>query len=121
MLSAIKISTFCVTLKTVIFTIAIYVLGSSGMTCANKTVNDRGVEKEMSAKTIEEVLKEHTDALMAIPGVVGVGQGLCDGKDCIKVFVIEMTPELEQKIPKVLDGYPVEVEVTGEFKALPKN
>jgi len=89
--------------------------------CTNKTLDEGHGENIMPTKTIGEVLKEHTDTLMAIPGVVGVGQGLCDGKDCIKVFVIEMTPELEQKISKVLDGYAVEVEVTGEFKALPKN
>ena len=74
----------------------------------------------MASKTIEQVLKEHTDEFMALPGVVGVGQGLCDGKDCIKVFVAQMSPELERKIPKELDDYQVDVEVTGEFKALPE-
>ena len=75
----------------------------------------------MPAKSIEEVLKEHTDAWLAIAGVVGTAQGLCDGKPCIKVFIIEKTPELEQKIPDVLEGFPVEVVETGEFRALPQN
>ena len=91
------------------------------LSCSNKAVDEGRGENNMSTKTIEEVLEEHTNALMAIGGVVGVGQGLCDGQDCIKVFVIELTPELQQKIPKEIDGYAVEVEVTGEFKALPKN
>ena len=121
MLSTIKISTSCVILKMILFSSGIIVLGSSVVTCANKTVNDRGGEMEMSAKTIEEVLKEHTDELMSIPGVVGTAQSLCNDKPCIKVFVIKKTPELEQKIPAVLEGHPVEVEETGEFKALPKN
>lgn len=86
----------------------------------HKTVDNRRGENIMSAKTIEVVLKEHTNKLMAMPGVVGTAQGLCDDKPCIKVFVIEMTPELEQKIPKNLEGYPVDIEVTGEFRALPK-
>ena len=74
----------------------------------------------MASKTIEQVLKEHTEELMALPGVVGVGQGLCDDQDCIKVFVAQMSSELEQKIPDELDGYQVDIEVTGEFKALPE-
>jgi hypothetical protein len=75
---------------------------------------------QMAAKPIVEVLKEHAKTLMSIPGVVGAGQGLCEGKPCIKVFVIKKTPELEQKIPETLEGYPVVIEETGEVKALPK-
>lgn len=108
-------------IKMTFFRIGVIILAVSIVTCANRTVNDRQGEKEMSAKTIEEVLKEHTDDLMSIPGVVGTAQGLCNGKPCIKVFVVKKTPELEQKIPAVLEGHPVEVEETGEFKALPKN
>ena len=74
----------------------------------------------MAAKGIEEVLKEHTNELMTIPGVVGTAEGLCDGKPCIKVYVIKKTPELNNKIPHILEGYPVSIEETGEFKALPK-
>jgi hypothetical protein len=72
---------------------------------------------QMGAKAIEEVIKEHAREWMAIPGVVGGGQGLCEGKPCIKVFVIKKTPDLEQKLPKTLDGYPVVIEETGEVKA----
>ena len=75
----------------------------------------------MSPKSIEVVLDEHTDELMSMPGVVGTGQGLCDDKPCIKVFVIERAPELDQKIPDALEGYPVKIEETGEIKALPKD
>ena len=75
---------------------------------------------QMASKPIAEVLKEHTKSLMTVPGVVGTGQGLCEGKPCIKVFVIEKTPELENRIPDILDGYPVAIEETGPIKALPK-
>lgn len=74
----------------------------------------------MAQKPIEEVLKDHTPDLMAIDGVVGTGQGLCDGKPCIKVFVKKLTPDLEAKIPKKLEGHPVEIEETGEFRAFPQ-
>ena len=77
-------------------------------------------EKKMVAKDIEEVLKEHTDRLMSLPGVVGTAQGLCQKKPCIKVFVIEKTPDLERKIPEILDGYTVSIEETGKIRALPE-
>ena len=66
---------------------------------------------------IEEVLKKYTDNLMSISGVVGTGQSLCDGKSCIKVFVVKKTQELVGKIPEKLEGYPVKIKETGEFRA----
>jgi hypothetical protein len=72
---------------------------------------------QMVARPIVEVLKDHARDLMSIPGVLGAGQGLCEGKPCIKVFVIKKTPELVQKIPDTLDGYPVVIEETWEVKA----
>jgi hypothetical protein len=71
----------------------------------------------MSAMSIEEVLMKYTDNLMSISGVVGTGQGLFDGKSCIKVFVVKMTPELEDKIPEKLEGYPVKIKETGVIRA----
>lgn len=83
---------------------------------------DYGLKKEtMGTKTIEQALKEHTNELMSIPGVVGTAIGLCDERPCIKVYVTEKTPELERKIPSILEGYPVMVEESGEFRKLPQN
>lgn len=73
----------------------------------------------MPSKTVSEALREQADRLLAIPGVVGVGQGLCDGQPCIKVYVIKRTPDLMERIPSTIEGFPVEVEETGEFRALP--
>ena len=88
--------------------------------CTKHNFQDEEGEETMASKTIEQVLKEHTEELMALPGVVGVAQSLCDGRDCIKVYVVQMSSELEQKMPKELDGYKVDIEVTGEFRALPE-
>ncbi len=106
--------------NTAIFSIGMIVLVCGIMGCIDKTANNQDEEKQMTAKTIVEVLKEHTEELMSLPGVVGIAQGLCDNKPCIKVFVIEKTPELAQKIPNSLEGYPVMIEETGEIRALPK-
>jgi hypothetical protein len=63
------------------------------------------------------VLEEHAPALMALPGVVGVGVGEREGAPCLRVFVARRTPEIATAIPAELGGYPVEVEETGEFHA----
>lgn len=88
--------------------------------CTQDAAKKEQKEIAMPKKNIEAVLKEHTDELMAMPGVVGTAQSLCDGQPCIKIYVSEMTEELQQTLPKTLEGYPVDVEVTGEFRALPK-
>jgi hypothetical protein len=97
--------------------VGVAILTLSMTDCANNP-NAQGTQT-MPTRPIEAVLKEHTDELMTISGVVGTAQSLCDGKDCIHVYVVEMNAALEEKIPKMLEGYPVEVVTTGEIKARP--
>ncbi|MGD8616993.1 MAG: hypothetical protein PVI91_15245 [Gammaproteobacteria bacterium] len=73
----------------------------------------------MQQKTIEAVLEEHTDALMSLTGVVGTAQGECAGVPCIKVYVVQETPEFLKRIPAAIEGYRIVVEETGEFRARP--
>ena len=69
-------------------------------------------------RPITDVLREHTDSLMALPGVVGTAQGEEDGAPCVMVLVVELTDDLKDHLPKELDGYPVVISETGEIKAL---
>jgi hypothetical protein len=57
------------------------------------------------------------ESLMDIDGVVGVGEGRKDGKDCVVVFVEVATPELLAKLPKSVKGFPVDVRDSGPFTA----
>jgi len=41
----------------------------------------------MPDEAIESVLQKHARRLMSLPGVVGIAQGECEGKLCIKVYV----------------------------------
>ena len=72
-------------------------------------------------KSIEEVLNKNTKELMSLPGVVGVAQGVWEGKPCIIVYVTQKEPSLVTKIPDILEGYQIIIEETGDFKALPKD
>jgi hypothetical protein len=71
-------------------------------------------------RDINAVLRDHDKELLAIPGVVGVYVAVLeDGKTpCLKVMLARNTAETERAIPKVIEGYPVVREVTGEIRPL---
>lgn len=71
----------------------------------------------MKSRSIDKVLADHTEHLMGLPEVVGVGIGECAGKPCIKVFAARQSSALDEQLPDSLEGYAVEIEVTGEIKA----
>ena len=64
-------------------------------------------------KSIDAVLAAHNDSLMAVPGVVGTAVGRCSGAPCIRVLVTRTSDELRRRIPRELDGFPVQIDVTG--------
>lgn len=70
----------------------------------------------MNRRPIEQVLQAHTSTIMAVPGVLGTGQGEHEGSPCIVVFVRRRTADLERAIPSSLEGYPVRLEQTGEIR-----
>ncbi len=72
----------------------------------------------MSTVKIREVLKRHTDELMSVPGVVGVAEGEFQGRPCIKVFVMDKTQELLRQIPETIEGFLLQIEESGGFRAL---
>ncbi len=86
--------------------------------CTELNDTQASKENQMAAKSIQQVQEEHSEHLMSLPGVVGTAIGEADGKPCIKVFVTEKTAEIEKGVPDSLEGYPVVIEKTGEFKAL---
>ncbi|MFC1539645.1 hypothetical protein ACFL6H_09485 [Candidatus Latescibacterota bacterium] len=75
----------------------------------------------MERRTIQEVLKSHTNELMSYPNVVGTAISENEGKPCILIMVTQKTQELVEKIPEELEGYPLIIKETGEFRALDKN
>lgn len=69
-------------------------------------------------RSITAVLADELPRLLALPGVVGAGEGLCDGVPCIKITVVEKNPGLAARIGSEIAGYRVELMETGEFRAL---
>ena len=76
-------------------------------------------ESMVPLRNINTVKEAHTSELMKLPGVVGVYVGSTDeGQMYIGVMVKKKTPELEQQIPRSLEGYAVRIEETGEIKPM---
>lgn len=92
-----------------------------GMTWADENSSGDRETHSMMEKSLSEALKAETKELMSLPGVVGTALGSCDGQPCIKVYVVQRTPELDRKIFNRLAGYPVQIEETGGMQALPEN
>ncbi len=67
---------------------------------------------------LAEVVERHRGELIAVKGVVGVAEGECGGRPCIRVFVARQGRQILKRIPKTLEGFSVVVDVTGGFKAL---
>jgi len=77
---------------------------------------ERGQSQTMPP-SIEEAQRDLADRVMALPGVVGVAIGECDGEPCIKVLVAAGTAELAAKIPARFKGHRVVIDETGEIRA----
>lgn len=96
----------------------LFVVGivSAALACAGGGAGKGDRTGQEVNRSIEEVQETHSAEWMKIPGVVGTGIGLCDDEPCIKVFVVRRTEEIDEKIPDLVEGYAVRIEVTGEFQ-----
>jgi hypothetical protein len=94
-------------------------VGLSIMSCGTGDRPDGERNTTMNTRDINAVKDDHTNELMSVHGVVGVYIGAYnDGTKCIGVMVDTLTSEIEKKIPKLIEGYPVRVEETGVIRPM---
>ncbi len=72
----------------------------------------------MSQRTIQQVQQEHTDAWMALPGVIGTAIGRRGNQPCILVLTETGADRISGALPSMVEGYPIVVEHTGNIRAL---
>lgn len=70
------------------------------------------------SQDISAALERLSQQIMTLPGVAAIGEGLCDGEPCFRVYVVNLTPDVEGRIPSTFEGYKVVVEKSGEIRAL---
>lgn len=73
-------------------------------------------ETDMPKRPIEEVLAAETDRWMSIQGVQGTALGLCGDEPCIVIYASDAS--VRGSIAPDIEGYTIDVRVTGEFRAL---
>ena len=71
----------------------------------------------MSEMKVKDVIKKHTEKLLALPGVVGIGEGELNGEPCILIFIRDNQADLQKDIPSKLEGYPIVINKSGDFSA----
>ena len=84
--------------------------------CGRANTRNAGAQAAQEAdtpKTIEAVLAAHNDSLMAVPGVVATAIGRCNDAPCIRILVSRVTDDVQRRVPRQLEGFPVQVDVSG--------
>jgi hypothetical protein len=105
--------------RSITATVLVVLLLATG-SCRPANDSEPPMTDEKPRRPIEQVLAQHTPGFMAIPGVVGTAQGALEsGEPCIQVLVASRTSEIERRIPRSLEGWPVVIVVTGEIRAMP--
>ena len=72
-----------------------------------------------SESDIQEVKRRHSAELLGLPGVCGVG--IAKGKSGEYVIALHLEtddPEVRARLPKIVEGYPVEPVHSGPFHKL---
>ncbi len=96
--------------------LAVVFMALGGCTCCQSS---RVSGDPMPERDIKTVMENHVDELMALPNVVGVAIGELDnGTPCIQVLVVEETEETTHRIPKTLEGHPVQIIESGELRPM---
>jgi hypothetical protein len=73
----------------------------------------------MTVESVSAVLDRHADELMEIDGVTGVYVGAReDSSLCLRVLLLEGHEASRSRIPKVIEGVPVEIEPTDAIRPL---
>jgi len=68
---------------------------------------------------INVVLKAYAPELMAVAGVTAVAVGELDSGDpCVRIYVLELTDAQRDLLPRSLEGWPVDVQESGEIRPL---
>ena len=71
----------------------------------------------MTQTSIAMAIENHGPELMELKNVVGIGESLCNGEPCIRVYLAEADFQTLNEIPAELDGITVIKEISGPIKA----
>ena len=71
----------------------------------------------MNNINITSTIESHGPGLMALEHVVAIGESLCNGEPCIRVYLAQADHQTLNEIPAKLDGITVIKEISGSIRA----
>ena len=71
----------------------------------------------MNGNSIATAIEVHGPELMELNNVVGIGESLCNGQPCIRVYLAQADHQTLKAIPAELDGITVIKEISGSIRA----
>jgi len=84
-----------------------------------KTSEDKKEEQVVPQRTINEVMNENVDRIMALDEVVMVAIGeLTDGTPCIQVYVKYKSDVLAEEIGVEIEGHPVDFIISDKIQPM---
>ncbi len=67
---------------------------------------------------LEAIQSRNEDRILTMPNVVAIGIGREGSRYVFRVYVSKMTPAARTAVPQAIEGVPVEIIESGEFRAL---
>jgi hypothetical protein len=67
--------------------------------------------------SIANAIESYGPELMELEHVVGIGESLCNGEPCIRVYLAQADSDTLNEIPTKLDGITVIKEISGSFRS----
>jgi hypothetical protein len=72
------------------------------------------------SEDLGKIIATHSNMIMGLNDVVGIGESLCDGNPCIRIFLARHNETTLAQIQEYLAGIPFAIEISGNFTASPK-
>jgi hypothetical protein len=99
-----------------------YFVYAANLSGANLSPAQTGTRESEMASSAElgQIITQQGNLIMELEDVVGLGEGLCKGEPCIRVFMTHDNAVTIAKIQELLEGTPFEIEISGDFIASPQ-
>lgn len=101
-------------LKIILFITCMFLISLANHSYCQK--NSNTPHRPEQTMSVNKVLERYSETLLALPGVQGTAQSLCDKQPCIRVYVDRLTPELEKRIGDILTGHLFTIKESTKFK-----
>ena len=102
--------------------IAAGLLHTACVTGHTPSLHDTATGETDLAKSDElgQIIASHSELIMGLDDVVGIGEGLCNETPCIRILLAQENAVSRARIVEELNGIPFAIEISGDFTARPK-